>query len=221
MQEVKKCLYCEKEFETQGSDVICKLFCCRSCSDKYRRRQIKPYKIIEKKCEECGNIFHPKYGYEEKTMFCSKKCKITSIQKRLGKEHLKQNKKNYNNKVKNNKDLYSANLAYKRYCSTKPISRFRAYKVNAIKRNIEFSLSFNQFLTFWDSQCHYCGTKIEGVGVDRVDSSIGYEIKNCVPCCKTCNYMKLNLSLSDFLSHIQKILNNTAQVKSLGSSKSA
>ena len=100
MKEVKKCLYCEKEFETFGSDVICKKFCCRSCSDKFRRRELKPYKRVALECKECGKEFYPKYGYEHKTMFCCKKCKSSHIQNRLGKEHKAEIKKHYDEKNK-------------------------------------------------------------------------------------------------------------------------
>lgn len=43
-------------------------------------------------------------------------------------------------------------------------------------------------------------------GVDRVDSSKGYEVGNCVPCCHVCNVMKASLSVEDFYSHIEQIL---------------
>lgn len=212
MQETKKCLYCDKEFLTEGSDIICKKFCCRSCSDNYRRRLIKPYKIITVKCLQCGNEFNPKYGYEEKTKFCCKKCKNIFIKNRLGKEHYNKLKKNFDKKIMDDEVLHSIHLADKRLKSKQPSYRFLSYKKEAIRRFIDFNLSFEQFLTFWNKPCHYCGSEIEGVGIDRIDNSVGYQINNCVPCCKTCNTMKMIMSVSDFLSHIQKIINHTAQV---------
>ena len=44
-------------------------------------------------------------------------------------------------------------------------------------------------------------------GIDRLDSSKGYTINNCVPCCSKCNLMKSNFKKEDFLQHISKIYN--------------
>jgi hypothetical protein len=52
-------------------------------------------------------------------------------------------------------------------------------------------------------------------GIDRVDSSMGYVAGNVVPCCSTCNRMKLDHSYDDFIAHIKKIVahyEQTAQV---------
>ena len=48
---------------------------------------------------------------------------------------------------------------------------------------------------------------IKANGIDRIDSTQGYELINSVPCCTICNRMKLDHSKMDFLTHIQKILN--------------
>lgn len=79
--------------------------------------------------------------------------------------------------------------------------------------------------------CHYCGEidvrtrsfsekkileltkeeiekyKVRINGVDRIDSNLGYFLQNCVPCCKHCNYMKLDYTREEFLNHIEKIYN--------------
>lgn len=43
---------------------------------------------------------------------------------------------------------------------------------------------------------------------DRVDNDKGYSIKNVVPCCETCNYMKGDLTESFFINHMKRILEN-------------
>lgn len=43
------------------------------------------------------------------------------------------------------------------------------------------------------------------MGLDRVDSSKGYEESNIVPCCKVCNRIKWTLSQEEFIQHIHKI----------------
>ena len=92
------------------------------------------------------------------------------------------------------------------------------YVQSARKRNLEFELTKDEFMTLIKGDCHYCGDKPSTVtkhacalvacvhnGVDRVDSNIGYKTHNCVTCCKKCNYMKLLLSKIDFLEHVEKI----------------
>ena len=44
------------------------------------------------------------------------------------------------------------------------------------------------------------------IGIDRKDSSLGYTEKNCVPCCKKCNWMKRDLSITDWLGQMKKIM---------------
>ncbi len=42
-------------------------------------------------------------------------------------------------------------------------------------------------------------------GLDRIDSTKGHTKENVVPCCTRCNYMKSNMTLEDFKSHITRI----------------
>jgi len=64
-----------------------------------------------------------------------------------------------------------------------------------------------QFLNIIKNQCYICGlSNKNGVGVDRVDNSIGYELENCKPCCSYCNFMKKDLNLEEFIDHIRRIV---------------
>ena len=45
-------------------------------------------------------------------------------------------------------------------------------------------------------------------GVDRLDSSIGYEKFNCAPCCFKCNRAKDTMSSEEFIDHIERIHNH-------------
>jgi len=45
-------------------------------------------------------------------------------------------------------------------------------------------------------------------GIDRIDSSKGYELNNVVPCCKNFNSAKMELSIEQFKNHIIKIYEN-------------
>lgn len=90
-----------------------------------------------------------------------------------------------------------------------------AYKSGAKARNLEWNLSDEQFLNLVTQDCIYCGHSQKYNGIDRIDSSKGYSIDNCVPCCSWCNTMKLNHSTEEFLNHINKIYN--FQKEKLGS----
>lgn len=99
------------------------------------------------------------------------------------------------------------------------------YKYGARRRKISFLISEKDFIKLIQSPCFYCGDinsnewtterKKEGKlysykynGIDRLDSSVGYEISNCVTCCKTCNIMKNKFSFEDFIQRVEKIYKN-------------
>ena len=42
-------------------------------------------------------------------------------------------------------------------------------------------------------------------GIDRINSSLGYVDGNVVPCCGTCNKMKMAMDESDFKMQVLKI----------------
>lgn len=63
----------------------------------------------------------------------------------------------------------------------------------------------NEFRTISSMNCSYCGA-VGPNGIDRIDSSKGYCADNCVPSCKHCNYVKGNLSMSDFMKWTEKFV---------------
>lgn len=109
------------------------------------------------------------------------------------------------------------------------------YRSSARHKGRAFKLSIKQFYELVTKPCHYCGLlpcrKIPGrssawkekgfstrarftskafnefmySGIDRVDSSIGYTPKNCVPCCTLCNIWKKALTKKQFLEHVRRI----------------
>ena len=84
--------------------------------------------------------------------------------------------------------------------------QYHEYKKHAKKRKIEFNLTQNDCTAFYNTNCHYCGDSLNGIGIDRVDSSKGYSLGNVVPCCSKCNFMKHVLTTDEFLTHIKKII---------------
>lgn len=111
-----------------------------------------------------------------------------------------------------------------RYKLAKPdagyTSIMNVYKRNAINRNHEFNLNFNQFKDIIISNCHYCGIEpsnnyfknyydIKYNGIDRLDNNKGYYLDNVVPCCKICNVAKNNNSYEEFINWINRISNHS------------
>lgn len=95
------------------------------------------------------------------------------------------------------------------------------YKSNARIRGIPWRLSDAQFKVLATGRCVYCGSSgaqdsrvksewssFRYTGVDRVDPSGKYTVKNCVPCCKVCNVMKSDMTEAEFLAHVRRIAKN-------------
>lgn len=110
-------------------------------------------------------------------------------------------------------------------------SRLHSYKSGAKKRGLDWDLTYKEFKELTEKACVYCGTDpkrlnyfenapslqaespnrdwekytINFNGVDRVDSSDGYNIDNCVPCCTYCNRAKSDMSFEEFREHISRM----------------
>lgn len=96
------------------------------------------------------------------------------------------------------------------------------YIKSAATRKIPWNLTPQQFNEIVKQNCTYCQAppreykqrdkKGRGRvriavmnGIDRVDSSKGYTLDNCIPCCTTCNRMKLDLPIVDFIKQCTRI----------------
>lgn len=98
------------------------------------------------------------------------------------------------------------------------------YKRGAIDRSIVWDLSDNDAAALIQAKiCYYCHQEPEErllprhnrrtyrlLGIDRLDSSIGYSVSNCVPCCGRCNYMKRDMTYLEFADRICTIRDNWA-----------
>jgi hypothetical protein len=88
---------------------------------------------------------------------------------------------------------------------------FGDYKFNARRRHLEWGLSAEEFVRLTSAPCYYTGRAPSAKkvaysgevynynGIDRLDSSRGYTLDNCVPCCAEINRMKWEMSVSDFI----------------------
>lgn len=84
-------------------------------------------------------------------------------------------------------------------------SRYRHYKYSANKREITFNLTLEDFSKYWKKPCGYCGDVIETIGLDRIENTKGYSIKNIIPCCTVCNMMKRDISKETWMNKIEQI----------------
>ena len=92
------------------------------------------------------------------------------------------------------------------------------------KNNYSKPLTLNEFSILIKEPCFYCGqipfTEINdrcndinkdlsvtvlANGIDRIDSNLGYEVNNCVSCCKHCNTAKNSMTIEQFKNWIKKI----------------
>ncbi len=101
-------------------------------------------------------------------------------------------------------------------------------KKDAKKRKKAWALTIVEFISIIYQNCHYCGVNpsttvnpttgrgleasraqecfITYNGIDRVDSSKGYEIGNVVPCCEQCNRAKLDYTASKFIDWAKRLV---------------
>jgi hypothetical protein len=82
------------------------------------------------------------------------------------------------------------------------------YKRNAELKQLIFEFTKEEFITLVKLPCNYCGIMQEKGfnGIDRVDSTIGYIMDNCVSCCAMCNFMKGCLNKHIFIKRVEHIL---------------
>ena len=86
----------------------------------------------------------------------------------------------------------------------------------AENRGLDWNIAKEELRDITSRPCFYCGTLPALIargrngnyvynGLDRVNSQEGYIINNVVPCCKQCNIAKLDYSVDEFLSWIERV----------------
>lgn len=103
---------------------------------------------------------------------------------------------------------------------------YRNYRSNAKKRGIDFNLSIDDFMLLSQKPCFYCGVAPSNFsksrwgngdflynGIDRVDNALGYNVDNCVTCCKSCNISKNNRSQLEFIEWIDRAYKHLLKAK--------
>jgi hypothetical protein len=95
-------------------------------------------------------------------------------------------------------------------------SVYNEYKRGALRRNIEWALTYQIVNQLISKSCHYCNIPSslqyitsEGIytynGIDRVDNNLGYVEGNVVSCCTICNRAKSVLSVEEFREWILRV----------------
>lgn len=111
-------------------------------------------------------------------------------------------------------------------------AQYLTHKNKGIKKGLGF-LEKEKWLSIVFQPCHYCGeidtrnnllySNFEAKskfteeeireydkqinGIDRIDSTKGYELDNCRPCCKQCNTLKMDYTEDEFFNKISLIHN--------------
>ena len=87
-------------------------------------------------------------------------------------------------------------------------SQYSVYKRTAELKQLDFKLTREEFYDIVKQNCSYCGIMQEKGfnGIDRVVSTLGYVVGNCVTCCAMCNYMKGCLDKNIFLQRVEHIM---------------
>lgn len=97
------------------------------------------------------------------------------------------------------------------------VKKVNQIKHDAIKAGHSWNLNQVDVYKMIVSSCSYCGTipdyPNERNGIDRIDSSIGYEPMNVRPCCIKCNRSKSNMSEEDFFVFIEVLYKNLLKTK--------
>jgi len=110
--------------------------------------------------------------------------------------------------------------------------QLRRYISSALKRKISWLLTPEQFNEIIAQDCTYCGASPRGYrsqaknrrrgnittlmnGIDRVSSTEGYTLANTVPCCSTCNRMKMAMDADVFINQCRKITERMNEAQKL------
>ena len=125
----------------------------------------------------------------------------------IGREYAKTPVGAENNKAKSARHYRKHTSKHIAYTQT-PNGRFNSYRTDARHRNggMDFSITKDEFMLFWQKPCFYCGDSIPTVGLDRVDNSKGYVLGNIASCCSICNFAKRQLGRNEFIEHCRKVI---------------
>ena len=159
---------------------------CEECLQKTREREITQYNERKAKgvCTMCGTALEKlTKGIKDNLVQKCDACYSTM------------------RKVED-KRVRDRNYAFEKKLN--PLIHFREYADSAAKKNVEFSITVEEFTEVVTKPCYYCKkyNETEVLGIDRIDSFKGYVKGNILPACEICNTMKKQLTMKEFAKHI-------------------
>ena len=92
-------------------------------------------------------------------------------------------------------------LLHRAYDRTRKAAKDRGY---------EFTLTKEEFIWLMKWSCFWCGGK--PTGIDRLENTEGYTMKNSVPSCKRCNVAKNDMDKDEWFEWVSRIAQKWAVV---------
>ena len=158
-----------------------------------------------KECAFCGKSYTPDLRNRRKSKYCPDSDCRRKHWRQLNPEKERAQQLRAVANRKNDPERYALWKATAKVRNQTLSGRYIHCRAGANSRKIPFLLTKEEFSTFWQKDCHYCGDSIETVGIDRVNNLQGYSIENCVSCCLDCNKMKMEKTVEGFLKKCEII----------------
>lgn len=210
-----------KKISLEVDDLIVCSNWVRGCFNTFDKEIVKGKEV--KKCEVCRK----KFSQKDKEKYEKLKKNAIDFNNNLKNNNIFMcyscnDKVDFNN-IKNNKCQkcnHLQNSCEKTRTRMNPLQdKLEGIKGGAKQINLTFDINDEYAKDLIIKRCKYCNEFNELSGIDRVDSTIGYEKNNCVPCCKFCNIMKSNKSLKNFQKIIMYIVYVNKFTKNINESK--
>lgn len=150
--------------------------------------------------DEFGKQSNGKYGRQSACKKCTRRVIDEYRKTPKGKEKHREYAKRHREKP-------GYNERHRAYRET-PKAMRQLYLRGAERRGLPFDLKVEDFENLWGKPCYYCKDPIRTIGLDRLNNEDGYTLSNVVPCCPTCNFMKLKSSPDEFIAKCKKVADN-------------
>jgi hypothetical protein len=164
--------------------------CCKSCKEKSKRRYELKREDILKQQKEDRTENPDKYKQRSDVYRTKNRVQI----------NIKQNERYARDTTK--KEMQKA------YNNSRE-GKYKSFVLSVNKGKYDISMTKDEIMNMTDMPCVYCGHETEDKvyrnGIDRLDSFIGYQIDNCVPCCRECNFMKGQVDPRTFIERVRQI----------------
>jgi hypothetical protein len=185
------CLQPRKEF-SQRNPLVCKQ--CYQIAYRKRNQEKKKFyqQLYNRKNRQRFEQYHVEYREEHR----EKAKQYAYLYREQNPEQIKETKR----------ANYEANKEKLRVSRQSPKGRFQVYKNSARCSGRLFELTFEEFMSFWNQPCFYCGQPIPTIGLDRIDGSRGYSIDNIVSCCFVCNRGRNTMKQEEFIQYLDNLV---------------